>query len=99
MAKYSQADGVRGITGEDGYGWMPGDGTAWLRSDGPGYVLEKRRKNPKDGTTDTGWYLYTEGETGFFGEWCGSRILDAVDEANRLIDRENHGASTLNDWS
>jgi hypothetical protein len=97
MAKYSRTDGVRGITGEDGYGWMPGDEGAWLRSDGPGYVLEKRRRNPKDGATDTGWYLYTEGETGFFGEWCGSRILEAVDEANRMIERANRGVTTLHD--
>ncbi len=87
MAKYSTSDGVRGITGDDGYGWIPGDGGAWIRNagDGPVYVLEKRRRNPKDDTADTGWYLYDDQPGGFFGEWCGRRILDAVDEANRQI--------------
>lgn len=88
MARYSTADGVRGIVCDDGYGWLPFDG-AWRRNDedGAGFTLEKRRRNPRDGTTDTGWYLYSDEANGFFGEWCGTRILEAADEANRLIGR------------
>ncbi|MEU7147101.1 hypothetical protein AB0B15_03530 [Streptomyces sp. NPDC045456] len=87
MAKYSKSDGVRRITGEDGHGWTPGDGRSWVRdaTNGPVYVMEKRRKNLVDESPDTGWYLYDDTSNGFFGEWCGSRILEAVDEANRLI--------------
>jgi hypothetical protein len=93
MARYSTSDQVRGIVSEIGYGWVRersfGKETGrWVRNDewGSRFVLEKRTRNPKDGTTDTGWYLYDNHGGGFFGEWCGSRILDAVDEANRLID-------------
>ncbi|MET9816858.1 hypothetical protein [Streptomyces sp. NPDC006355] len=91
MAKYCGT----AITGDDGYGWVRetewGKRTGrWVREyldeDGTRYVLEKRKRNPKDGTMDTGWYLYDSRPSGgFFGEWCSSRILDAVDEANRLI--------------
>lgn len=84
MAKYSTADGVRGITGDDGLGWLP-DGKRWQCSYGTGYTLEKRVRNLKDSTPDTGWYLYSNAPGGLFGEWCGSRILDAVDVANELI--------------
>lgn len=90
MASYSRADGVRGIIGEAGYGWVPGDGGAWTHQagEGPVYVLEKRPRNLKDGAPDTGWYLYDDQTGGFFGEWCSRRILDAVDAANDLIYRD-----------
>ncbi|WP_424863072.1 hypothetical protein [Streptomyces sp. MMS24-I29] len=91
MAKYTRADGVRGITGENGYGWLPVDG-AWVRTDRDEkatYTLEKRVRNPKDGTHTTGWYLYSEGEDAadFFGDFTSSRLLEAVDEANHMIAR------------
>lgn len=86
MAKYSTSAGVRYIVGNDGRAWRPVDG-AWVSqptSDSPEYVLEKRRRSKVEGG-DTGWYLYDDQPGGFFGEWCGSRILDAVDEADRQI--------------
>jgi hypothetical protein len=86
VAKRSTADGVRGIMGDDGHGWLPGDRGRWIRVErGVTYALEKRRRNPKDGTTHAGWYLYGDQPGTPFGEGCGSRILEAVDEANRVI--------------
>ncbi|MEU3522350.1 hypothetical protein AB0E62_00480 [Streptomyces sp. NPDC038707] len=93
MARYSTSAGVRGIAGESGDRWLPGDSGAWLRSDsnGPSYVLEKRTRNSKDETRDTGWYLYDDQPNGFFGEWCGTRILEAVDKANQMINEATRG--------
>lgn len=94
MAKYTRAEGTRGITGEDGYGWLPVDG-AWVRADHdePTYTLEKRRRSPKDGTHTTGWYLYDDASGGFFGEFTSSRILEAVDLANDMIARAEKAES------
>ena len=94
MARYSTSDGVRGIEGEDGYGWLPATGgrKGWIRQEGPvRWELEKRRRSPGD-TSDTGWYLYDNIVGGYFGESCGSRILDAVDVANTLIALATDGA-------
>lgn len=89
MARYSRSDGVRGIEGEDGVGWLPADGGAWTTVIGDAtYVLEKRTRNRNDECLDTGWYLYDDQPNGIFGEWCARRLLEAVDEANRKIARE-----------
>ena len=57
------------------------------RAHGATWELEKRRRSPGD-TPDTGWYLYTYGaEGGHFGEWCGSRIIEASDAAAVLVQR------------
>lgn len=51
------------------------------------YELEKRRKNVKDETYDTGWYLYSEGAPGgnFFGEFMAGTLLNAIDEASEAV--------------
>lgn len=89
MAKYTTSDGVRGILGEDGVGWTKNDQGRWVTDYcGVRYELEKRRRYPGD-TPSTGWYLFSSGaaDGDFVGEWCGRRLLDAVDEANREIAR------------
>jgi len=89
VAKYCNWNGVRAIVGDGDYVWLPGDGGAWVcdRND-VNYVLEKRTRNPKDETYDTGWYLYDDKASGFFGEWCAKLLLEAVDKANSLIAAE-----------
>lgn len=86
MARYTRADGARWIMGESGHGWVPTDG-AYVRDgrEGPVFTLEKRRRDPENGTADTGWYLSDDRSGGFLGEWCGSRLLEAVDKADLLI--------------
>ena len=55
----------------------------WVcQGDGSKIFLERRTRNLKDGTPDTGWYLYTDT---VFGEFCGRRILEAIDVANQMI--------------
>lgn len=63
------------------------DGRWRASHDGLEYELERRRRNPKDGCPDTGWYLYGGPA---FGAWCSRLIQDAVDAADRII-REHAG--------
>jgi len=88
MAKYRTVKGERCIESEDGRRWTKDDGGRWTCSIGTVMCeLEKRVACPGD-TPDTGWYLYTNGASGgYFGEWCGRRILEAVDEATQLLGR------------
>ncbi|NGN70290.1 hypothetical protein G5C51_41210 [Streptomyces sp. A7024] len=88
MGRYRKQDGELYIASESGHGWTRGEGRRWTRSgdNGQHYELEKRRRNRKDDTYNTGWYLYsTGGGLPFFGASCGTRVLDAVDEADRMI--------------
>ena len=90
MARRKQADGERYIEADNGFGWARKRASVQSSSYeafilGVRYELEKRRRSPGD-TPDTGWYLYSYGESGgFFGEWCGSMLLPAIDEASKLI--------------
>lgn len=98
MAKYRTAEGERYIEGDGGHGWAPVDGAYVLDLRGLGtYTLEKRRRSPKDGTHTTGWYLYSEGgsEATYFGEFCASRILEAVDVADDMIFRAHRASASL----
>lgn len=83
MAKWRQWAGVRFIG--DPYGFAPGPRKRTYETDeisGIRYELEKRRRNPKDECTDTGYYLYGGS---YFGEWCARLLGDAVDVAQDLI--------------
>ncbi|MFB7858893.1 hypothetical protein [Rhodococcus qingshengii] len=48
------------------------------------FELEKRRRSPGD-TPTTGWYLYSLECEGFFGEWCGGLLMEAIDAASDMI--------------
>lgn len=50
-------------------------------ADGTEYELEWRRLVPND-TPCTGYHLYG---AGYFGEFCGRRLAEAVEEANNII--------------
>lgn len=83
MAKRVTEDGVRYIASESGI-WFEREaetGKWWTDHQGTRYELERRRRHPRD-VPDTGWYLY--GGT-YFGEWCGSLIMWAVDKAAEMI--------------
>lgn len=98
MGRYCMADGVRGIEGDNGYGWTRLPDGRWVCRDENNdlHTLESRRRNPRDGVSTSGWHLYSDGMHGWFGEWCGSRILDAVDAAGDLI--FGCGAVDASDW-
>ncbi|MER6092525.1 hypothetical protein [Streptomyces bluensis] len=50
------------------------------------YELEKRVKNLKDETPDTGWYLYSKNVAGgFFGEFMAATLMAAIDEASEAV--------------
>jgi hypothetical protein len=85
MGRYRTSKGERLIESDRGTTWAQ-EGRRWKGVfRGVGCELEKRRASPGD-TPDTGWYLYTNGvHGGYFGEWCGRRVLEAVDEADRLL--------------
>lgn len=88
MAKRIQWCGKKYIEGEIGIGWeRTSNGHYQTEMFDVTYELEKRRRNTKDQTFDSGWYLYSRGasEGNFFGEWCARTILDAVDSANEQI--------------
>lgn len=82
-AKYAQWQGERVIMASDGRGWAR-SGKKWVHGDV--YELEKRNRNPLDGTHTTGWYLYG-GVVGYAGVWCASRLLEAAEEASAEIGR------------
>ncbi|MFI6009112.1 hypothetical protein ACIBAG_09805 [Streptomyces sp. NPDC051243] len=73
-------------------GWVPDPDAKrlWRWRDG-WWELSYRRRNPKDGYHDTGWYLW--GPLGSYdGEWTARAKTAAVAEANRLI--TDHRAAT-----
>lgn len=86
MARRIQFCGEKQIEADNGFGWYRDaeSGKYVMVVFGISYKLEKRRRSPGD-TPDTGWYLYTTNTTGFFGEWCASTLLPAVDEASKMI--------------
>ncbi|MFE0251262.1 hypothetical protein [Streptomyces sp. NPDC059010] len=66
-------------------GWMPDaePRRLWRWRNG-WWELAYRRKNPKDGCHDSGWYLWGPAE-GCFGEWTAGRKAEATIAADRLI--------------
>ncbi|MFD4480539.1 hypothetical protein ACFVXC_35405 [Streptomyces sp. NPDC058257] len=66
-------------------GWVPDPAAKRLVRWRDGWwELGHRRRNPKDGYHDTGWYLW--GPAGSYdGEWVDSHKGPAMDEAERLI--------------
>lgn len=92
MARRRQINGERYIEADNGFGWTPEKALHLGFSDyrcryrttifGVTYELERR-----GGTQEMlGWYLYTiKGSTHWFGEYCGSTLLPAIDEASELI--------------
>lgn len=88
MTTKIQVDCVRMLQSENGLGWTKNPTTGRYETDlfGVDYELEKRVRNRKDETHDTGWYLYSKGVAGgFFGEWCARKIYEAVDAASKMI--------------
>ncbi|CAK7284908.1 hypothetical protein [Streptomyces misionensis] len=68
-------------------GWVadPAAKRLWCWRDG-WWELGHRRKNPKDGYPDTGWYLW--GPVGSYdGEWVDRHKGPAMTEAERLISK------------
>lgn len=86
MGRYRTSGSGRFIESEGGLTWRKTEQGYWGTTfEDVTCELEKRRACPGD-TPDTGWYLYTKGvHGGYFGEWCGSLVREAVDEADRLI--------------
>ncbi|MDX3224591.1 hypothetical protein [Streptomyces sp. ME19-01-6] len=66
-------------------GWLPDAKPRhlWRWRDG-WWELAYRKKNPKDGCPDSGWYLWGPAES-YFGEWVAALKADATVEADRLI--------------
>ena len=66
-------------------GWLPDaePRRLWRWRDG-WWELAYRKKNPKDGYHDSGWYLWGPPES-YFGEWTAKLKNDATREADRLI--------------
>lgn len=93
MARHRQSDGEKYIEADNGIGWtrqkasvasvLSGNYEAYLF--GIRYELEKRRRSVREPGADTGWYLYSHGDTYFFGEFCDRTLLSAIDEASKLI--------------
>jgi hypothetical protein len=76
-------------------GWVPDPAAKrlWRWRDG-WWELGHRRRNPKDGYHDTGWYLW--GPVGSYdGEWVDRHKGPAMDEAERLITK--HRTATRGD--
>lgn len=66
-------------------GWVPDPETRrlWRWREG-WWELAFRKKNPKDGYHDSGWYLWGPVQS-YSGEWVARRKADAMTEADRLI--------------
>ncbi|MBC9724928.1 hypothetical protein [Streptomyces sp. TRM68367] len=66
-------------------GWMPDaePRRLWRWRNG-WWELAYRKRNPKDGYHDSGWYLWGP-VAGCFGEWTAGLKADATTEADRLI--------------
>jgi len=87
MARRIQFMGTR-LVESGGLGWQRNKDTGTYETEifGIKYELEHRRRNSRvEPGTDTGWYLYSRNDTHFFGEWCGTKLFDAVEEASDLI--------------
>lgn len=69
-------------------GWMPDaePRRLWRWRNG-WWELAYRKKNPKDGYHDSGWYLWGPTES-YFGEWVAPLKADATIEADRLIAKD-----------
>lgn len=94
MAKRMQAEGQRFVQADNGLGWSRerasvvsvGSGRYVTTIFGITYELEKRRRNARvEPGTDTGWYLYSRGDSYFCGEFCDSTLLPAIDAASDMI--------------
>ena len=81
MARRRQADGERYIEADNGFGWTPDAESGRYETTvfGIEYELEKRRGDGE------GWHLYTRKGSHFWGEWCAYTLLEAVDEASKMI--------------
>lgn len=80
-ARYRRTGGVRSIADAEEQRWYR-EGSTWSRStEGLGYSLTWFKQDERE---QEGWYLsgpYID------SEYCGTRILDAIDEAVREIVR------------
>ncbi|MFD8379133.1 hypothetical protein ACFV2X_11450 [Streptomyces sp. NPDC059679] len=66
-------------------GWLPDAKPRHLCRWRDGWwELAYRKKSPKDGYHDNGWYLWGPAES-YFGEWVAALKVDATVEADRLI--------------
>ncbi|MFJ9617812.1 hypothetical protein [Streptomyces noursei] len=67
-------------------GWIPdpAERRLWRWREG-WWELAHRKKNPKDGYHDTGWYLWGPTESGHFGQWTDRLTKEATTEADWLI--------------
>ncbi|MGW3121332.1 hypothetical protein ACWDBW_29975 [Streptomyces sp. NPDC001107] len=76
-------------------GWLPDSDPRrlWRWRDG-WWELAHRKRNPKDGYPDTGWYLWGPAES-HFGKWTASTKADAAREADRLITQHLAAAAEL----
>lgn len=86
MARYKQADNVRYIEANNGFGWicLP-DGKRQTEVFGMVYELERRARSRKEPGSLTGWHLYSVNHSHFFGEFCDRTLLWAVDVASEII--------------
>ena len=90
MARRRQASYEKYSEADNGFAWTRKRASAvsieyssyCTKVFGVEYELEKR-----GGTQEMpGWYLYSiKGSTHFFGEYCASTLLPAIDEASKLI--------------
>lgn len=93
MAKRVQVDGKKVLDTEGGLTWSREAGLKKsergkyeAEMHGVQYQLEKRTWSQQEPDCDTGWYLYsTNVYGGFFGAWCASTIVEAVDVATEMI--------------
>jgi hypothetical protein len=93
MARRVRHMGERLIEADNGVGWSRerasvasvSSGRYTTEIFGVRYELEKRRRSRVEPGSDTGWHLYSLNNTYFFGEFCGSTLMEAVDEASEVI--------------
>ncbi|MFE7277939.1 hypothetical protein [Streptomyces sp. NPDC057623] len=66
-------------------GWMPGaePRQLWRWRNG-WWELAHRKRNPRDGHPDTGWYLWGPPES-YFGQWTAATKSGATRVADKLI--------------
>lgn len=91
MAKHVQIKGARLIESDGGFHWKRRRGSSTLsvlpgvyetEVSGIGYELQKF-EDPKG---EKGWYLYSlKKPSHFWGEFCATNLLPAIDEASKLI--------------
>lgn len=88
MAKRIQFMGTKLVESDSGIGWQRNKETGVYETEtfGISYELEHRRRNARvEPGSDNGWHLYSRGDSHFFGEWCGYKLFDAIEEASGLI--------------